>query len=98
MLDGPISVSSSSTLVNTFSIFVMQRDFTHPRVLDDPISIAHPKHIHCACCYAYTRGVDTFFKTLAKLASRPAFSLAKTDRKQLGTNIESVSERGKIPR
>jgi hypothetical protein len=25
-----------------------------------------------------TRGVDTFFKPLAKLASRPAFSLAKT--------------------
>jgi hypothetical protein len=40
-----------------------------------------------------TRGVDTFFKTLTKLASRPVFLLAK--RKQLAKNIEKVSERKK---
>jgi hypothetical protein len=40
--------------------------------------------------------VDKFFKTLAKLASTPAFSLAKTE-KQLAKNIEMVSERGKNP-
>jgi hypothetical protein len=38
--------------------------------------------------------VDKFFKTPAKLASRPVFSLAKSENK-LVKNIESVSERGK---
>jgi hypothetical protein len=45
--------------------------------------------VKCWC-----RGGDKLFKTLAKLASGPAFSLAKTE-KQLAKNIERFSERGK---
>jgi hypothetical protein len=47
-------------------------------------------------CFAETRGVDKFFKTLAKLASSSEFLLAVM--KQLAQNIEKVSERGKHPR
>jgi hypothetical protein len=41
--------------------------------------------------------VDKFFKTLAKLASRPAFSLAKT-KKQLAKPIERSVRGEKNPR
>jgi hypothetical protein len=41
------------------------------------------------------KGVDKFFKTLAKLASSLVFSLANS-KKQLAKNLERVSERGTI--
>jgi hypothetical protein len=41
--------------------------------------------------------VDKFFKTLAKLASRPVFLRAKTENK-LAKNLARVSEKKKKPR